>query len=498
MWTSCKGNTAYLIGLYKGLSKKAFYIDMERNAIQHSQYSLVDDPKIKEVIDQRNGGKEFPAGEFILNERRDIAKLRMGIFDAIKRNEPTIICAACHNPVYPKRYADRSRFYFAHIEGVGSNCPYEERDPHLRTERIDAMRYNGQKEGSDHIRMKELLVASIAADAGFDAEKTAIERNWYGITDQKKWRRPDVAAARKLDNGHVLRVAFEVQLSSAYLKVMAARRDFYLQENALLFWIFKEASLDDPRQYQDDLFYNNNSNLFVVDDETLLLSQEKGKFVLRCHYLEPISTICEEWRTRMVTFDELTVVLDKHQVYWFDYEGVKAKLKEEAMLEKERIEANEARQQFAEYWKLGHEIGFDNLKWEYEQLRASLKKHGVMMPEKYDRHLSQFSILVLSAKECKGVATGHSTILEVANNAFNYCKPLLWYFGKVIEHYGYWPTIMRQEREAEEKKKWKGKSHLSWERKREIIKEGMKRKDPEYEQNRSYDQLFYFLFPEIK
>lgn len=474
---------------------------MQIHTIQQPQYRIVDEPLIKEVIDLRYGKKEFHAKEYVLNERREISNLRMGIYDAIERNEPTIVCAACHSPIYPKRFKDRPRFYFAHVNGVGSNCPYEERDPHLRTERIDAMRYNGQKEGDDHIRMKELLVLSINADAGFDAERTATERNWYGITDQKKWRRPDVAAARRLDDGNVRRVAFEVQLSSAYLKVMAERRNFYLQENALLFWIFKEACLDNPRQYQDDLFYNNNSNLFVVDDETLLLSQEKGKLVLRCHYLEPILngfTISEEWLMRLVTFDELTIVPETHQVYWFDYKGIEAKIKEDAALEQARVEASKIRQQFKEYWIRGHEIGFDNLKWEYEHLRASLKEHGIIIPEKSDRNLGQFSTLVLSAKECKGVATGHSTILEVANNAFNYCKPLLWYFGKVIEHYGYWPIIMRQDREAEDKKKHKGKHHLSWERKRVIIKEGMKRKDPEYEKNRGFEQLFYFLFPDIK
>lgn len=468
---------------------------------QNFHYSIVDDPLIKEVIDLRYGKKEFPAKEYMINERREISNLRMGIYDAIERNEPTIICAACHNPIYPKRFKDRHKFYFAHVAGVGSNCPYEDRDPHLRTERIDAMRYNGQKEGADHIRMKELLIASINSDACFDAEKTAIERNWYGMTDQKKWRRPDVAAVRCFADGSTLRIAFEIQLSSAYLKVMAARRNFYLQENALLLWIFKGVSEDNPRQYQDDLFYNNNSNLFVVDDETLSLSQEQGKFILRCHYLEPVLDGCgitEIWRTRFVAFDELTIVPEEHQVYWFDYKRAAEKIKEEAKQKKAIIRANEIRQQFEEFWSHRYEIGAENMGSEYEQLRASLKEHGVVIPEKCSHDISAFSTLVLSAKECKGVATGHSTILEVANNAFKYHKSLLWYFGKIIEHYDYWTIIMRQDHEAEEKKKFKGKKHLSWEMKRQIIKEGMKRKDPEYEKNRSFEQLFYFLFPEIK
>ncbi len=57
---------------------------------------------------------------------------------------------------------------------------------------IDAMRYNGRKEGDGHKYLKNLVVASIEADPAFS--DLAIEERWWGVTDETKWRKPDVAA----------------------------------------------------------------------------------------------------------------------------------------------------------------------------------------------------------------------------------------------------------------------------------------------------------------
>ena len=37
----------------------------------------------------------------------------------------------------------------------------------------------------------------------------------------------------------------------------------------------------------DDLLFSNNSNVFVVDDETARISEERKRFHLRCHFRRP-------------------------------------------------------------------------------------------------------------------------------------------------------------------------------------------------------------------
>ena len=270
----------------------------------NENFTIVNDPLIEHVIDQANG-KEYRAGEFVFQTPREISEVRMRVFDALKRGEPNIVCAACHTPVYPRKYVDSGNFHFVHVtEDDDNECPYRDKSNRISTSRIDSMRYNGQKEGPDHKLLKSFLLESINADPSFDPSQTRVEKNWYGATNEQKWRRPDIAASRLPG----LRIAFEIQLSSTYLKVIAARREFYLKENALLCWIFKDASGIDPRQYQDDLFYNNNSNLFVVDEETTQLSQENRTLMVRCCYYEPILTgavINDAWKERIVSFGEI-------------------------------------------------------------------------------------------------------------------------------------------------------------------------------------------------
>ena len=463
-------------------------------------FTLVDEPLIEYVIDQADG-LEYRAGQYVFTSAREIAEIRMRVFDAIKRQEPNIICAACHTPAYPRKHLDTGKFHFVHVsEDVENYCPYNDKRKRLDTARIDSMRYNGQKEGPDHKLLKSLLRTSIDADSSFDPSQTKEEKNWYGATDEKKWRRPDIAATRRVGNNSSQRIAFEIQLSSTYLKVIAARREFYLKENALLFWVFKDSSGVDPRQYQDDLFYNNNSNLFVVDEDTVCFSQEQGKLILRCSYYEPVlvgTTVNDVWRERNVSFEELTVDVEHQRVYWFDYKAEKAKLLETAdEIIWERKE-EELRARYEDFWNNIHLKKCIDPETAYRQLRHQMSLHDITVPERHDRELERFTQMVYSAKTGEGYLTGLKTLLEVANNSFRYGKPFLWYFGRVLQHYGTWDKLLVQDKNAEQRKKMSGKKHESWKEKGKIIKQKIDANDPDFIQNRSYDKLFVLLFPEI-
>lgn len=464
-------------------------------------FTLVEEPLIEYIIDQEDG-REYKSEEYISASARDIAYIRMRVFDAMRRGEPNIICAACHSPAYPRKNFNTRKFHFVHVSiNSSKECPYNEKSKRFNTERIDSMRYNGQKEGPDHKYLKKLLRASIDADLRFDPSQTREEKNWYGAKDEKKWRRPDISATRQFGDGSSLKIAFELQLSATYLKVISARREFYLEENALLFWLFKDAKALDPRQYQDDLFYNNNSNLFVIDEETLHLSMERKKFTFRCFYYEPmIDGICvkDVWREHFVSFDELTWDISNQRVYRFDYDGKKAHLLKEAEQNARKKEEQDSRLLYENFWIRYTIEECKGLEREYEELRHALSVYGIIIPEYPDnRELNRFNRIVFSAKDGKAVMTGLKTLLEVANDAYKNGKQLMWYFGRVLSHYGNWKVLITQDQEAERKKKLRGEKHISWQDKGKSIKRGIDNKDEEFRQNRSYDKLFFFLFPEI-
>lgn len=473
-------------------------VNIPKNFNTLDDFTFVQDPLIEHVIDQ-SVGKEYKADEYIINSSaREIAKVRLKVFDAINRNQPNIICAACHTPVYPKRDFQKRQFNFVHVSE--NDCPYNEKKNRLNIKRIDSMRYNGQKEGPDHIKMKSLLRTSIDADSSFDPKETREEKNWYGAVDMKKWRRPDIAATAR-HGDKPLKIAFEIQLSATYLMVIAERRKFYLEENALLFWIFKDANQLDPRQYQDDLFFNNNSNLFVVDDETTRLSQEQGKLIFRCCYFEPeISgiTINDVWRERIVSFDELTVDIDNQRVYWFDYSAEKEKLMKAVDEKKKEHGQKELRTRYENFWESVHNNRCENPQAEYMQLRQQLALHEIFISEHYDNsEIKRFTRMVYSAKTGEPFLTRYKTLLEVANFSYTNGKQFLWYFARVLQHYETWTVLLKQDEKAGKKKMFRSKKHVSWKEKGRIVKQRIDAGSPEYQRNPNYDKLFRLLFPEI-
>ena len=72
-----------------------------------------------------------------------------------------------------------------------------------------------------------------------DFSDVVVEGRWTGAFSGE-WRRPDVRAVFE-----GIPVAFEIQLSTTYINVIAQRREFYRREGGLLFW-FSPASIWTP------------------------------------------------------------------------------------------------------------------------------------------------------------------------------------------------------------------------------------------------------------
>jgi hypothetical protein len=187
----------------------------------------------------------------------------MELSESINNNNPKYCCPICHVAVYIacNRHNDDKKFYFKHRIENG-NCPAITRRT-LTKEQIEAIKYNGVKESPAHFKIKHLIAESLRNDPNFTEIK--IETVIKG-QDRKQWRKPDIQAVWQ----GKLKVAFEVQLSTTFLEVIAQRRLFYKAEGGLVCWIFKKFDKENALMTPDDIFHNNNQNLFLASDDTVI------------------------------------------------------------------------------------------------------------------------------------------------------------------------------------------------------------------------------------
>jgi hypothetical protein len=249
-------------------------------------------------------------------------------------------CPLCHAALSIRAHLDRT-FYFRHPNDPEAECPYRY-DHNLSPEQINAIKYDGARESRQHKKIKHMLETSLTRASQVTPGTVFVEktvRNWS--EDWKSWRRPDVQAEVE---GRLF--AFEIQLSTTFLTVIAGRRDFYQRQGGLLFWIFDEEFLcsEAMRFTERDVFYNNNCNLFYLTDKTVAWSAEHNDFRLMCRWEEPEiqgEAIGGRWNEKEVSLSDLTIDYVQQRVCYFDYD---AKMAEVEIALKERKQAAVAKE----------------------------------------------------------------------------------------------------------------------------------------------------------
>jgi len=81
------------------------------------------------------------------------------------------------------------------------------------------------------------------------------------------------------------------------LDVVVGRKEFYRAEGALLVWILPYFYPSYRQLTVDDLLFNNNANVLVIDNETSAISEALHRFTMRCNYRRPI-LLDGAWRRR--------------------------------------------------------------------------------------------------------------------------------------------------------------------------------------------------------
>ncbi|HRD72811.1 MAG TPA: DUF6035 family protein [Aquimonas sp.] len=436
----------------------------------------VQNPQISEVLDT-NSGETILATEIIGDDYASAIQLRMELRASIARENPKVLCPLCHVPVYLVSRKNGRRFFFRHLTEDG-RCSAQTRGK-LSEKEIDARRYNGAKESRDHLRMKAIIAESIAVDPRFSFPMT--EATWKG--DLGEWRRPDV----QTEFGG-LRLAFEIQLSTTFIRVIAERREFYRREGGLLIWLFKRFDESNSRLTQEDVFYNNNRNVFLASEETLAASKEAGKLCLECRWTEPLddggSTVLQ-WRRKIVTVDELTIDTERQRIYFYDFDGALARHSANSKSAGEET----LRRRFEAFW-LGRnkrdlsDCQDDQMLW--RGLQKAFDEMGLKLTANPGGEGSEPLLNALySAKHGRVVGWKFKKFIEVAHRIESGHKNYLWAFRLALAAYDRGELIRSEDQS--------GRWHEKVVRYRPLMDQGVE----EYEPERRFDNLVSFLFPPL-
>lgn len=433
----------------------------------------VKNPEVTEVLDRSTGSYQRHA-DVIGDDWEKALQLRMQIQTDL-HTDPRFLCSMCMTPVYLVCQPEGKKLFFRHTLEDG-RCSAVTRGL-LSQDEIDARKYNGVKESWLHIEMKQWIAECLHADGRFT--DIDVEKRWANEFTGA-WRKPDVCA---VFNG--MRVAFEVQLSTTYINVIAQRREFYRKEGGLLFWVFSHFNVGPRRLTQDDVFYNNNRNAFVIDSRTRDESQAQKRFMLECIWAAPTSeTDLAPLRREVVPFDALTFDQESQRAYYFDFDGERRRM-ELAAAEKRRELRQVLRSQFeAWYTAFLPRHQFDSKEW--QALRRDFASEGVDLPE-YPEMLPKGLLNALySAKHGRVFGWDYPNFIQVAHHVEPGLRQYLRLFRAALVAYDRADLIRHEDRSG------------NWARKVDNYKKCIREGDPEYEPDRTHDGLVGLLFPEVK
>lgn len=428
----------------------------------------VENPEIREVINLETGEIQ-PVQEVIGSDYPSLEILRMKLAEANALDTPLYACPICMVGVYLSCVRkEEKRFFFKHRTENG-NCPAITRSE-LTKEEIEARKYNAAKESQAHIRLKGIIKESLENDPNFS--KVEVEKVWRGM-DRRKWRKPDIQALWK---GRT-RIAFEIQLSTTFLHVIAERRLFYRDEGGLLCWVFKRFDEQDARMTQDDIFHNNNRNLFLASEDTLKASIENKALMLECHWTSSEvqeGSIKETWNHQLASFSQLQLDMAGQRVFLVDCDREKSKLIETAS-------DDEFKQRFFHWWAETRCSSDDPVWYEFQ---AEFRKRGIPFA-KYPNELFGLLYALYTAREGRVIGWSHPKFISAAHTVAGSHKRVVRAFRAALLVYNRGDLLKSQDHEKK------------WAKKVEEYKVKLRENDPEYQREERFDKLIAFLFPEV-
>lgn len=436
----------------------------------------VADPEVREVIDLATGEYRNAYSLISAHPYGEAVTLRVRVREAFGRGAPAYRCADCFAPVYISAQMTK-RLFFKHPPGTG-RCRERLLISGPTAEEIRTRKFHGLRESEAHKHMKALIERSLRADPAFTLDQILVERRWAASDGPEKWRQPDVQATTAN-----MRYAFEAQLSTTFLSVIVDRRSFYRDQKAMLVWILPRFDPDYRRMTVDDLLFSNNSNVFVVDNETVRISEEKKAFHLRCHFRRPAiedGNIIDGWEEVIAPLAALTADVKEQRLYHFDFDAEFARLKSK--------QDEALRLAFKDFWIANVNPRFiatnDSLAdWAWLQVEFGLRK--VLLPPlpTDDGGFRTLINAVMSAELGKPIGWQFEKLVQCAHQLFQAHPENLLAFGYELKASGHDKTLQEQDTSGR------------WKRRAELVGEALRNGDPRYMPDPTWLPVLTFLFP---
>ncbi|WP_134391452.1 DUF6035 family protein [Flavobacterium psychrophilum] len=259
-----------------------------------------------------------------------------------KKREPFLVCDTCGQMVQisgGKGIKGKIK-YFKHLKD-SNDCPIKT-DTKLSREDILRGKFNGQQEGVLHIEPKNLIYDFLCLNKETKGEISFAKPEMVNKSERNylEWKKPDITSVFKEK-----KLVFEIQLATTFLDVLCERQHFYKENKTFIIWVFKkfEIEADKQRFTQKDIFYSNNRNAFILDQEAINLSNINNDLFLLCQYQKPtanVENIVYEWESKYINLSELTFDEASYKVYYFDVDKAENKVKLE--IDKKISERKEA------------------------------------------------------------------------------------------------------------------------------------------------------------
>lgn len=352
---------------------------------------------IDSVLDLRTG-KEVKADILFNQEIGNIWKVRLELEKAIREKDSAyLVCYGCFQKITIRGGKtdghSMRNLYFSHYRD-SDECPIKTNSRLTKME-ILKYKYNGAKESYLHKETKRLIQKFLLLNQQTKKEISFIEPELIQKSkiDVSKWRRPDITSIFK-----DFKLVFEIQLSTTFLSVIADREIFYKENNNFILWIFKEFELETEKQrfMQRDIFYSNNRNAFVFNDEAIEKSILNNDLILLCYYQIPKITdkqLTYEWKEKFVSLRDLTFNETNYKVFYFDVESEEQKID----IELSQQLQEEAKSQADNEEKIKQE--FEERRRKHREELIELENERIENKNKHIESLKQQEILFLEKKK---------------------------------------------------------------------------------------------------
>lgn len=276
------------------------------------------------------------------------------VIQKIHEKEKWMVCHECWTIVkisgsqIEKGNRNNKRFHFQHV-GKNVDCSFQN-GKSLDKDIILARQYQGVKESELHIKLKNFIFQCLLKNekSNLGVQLPFIEKYVFSMyMEEYKRKRPDVGCSYK-----DLYLVFELQLSHTFLSVIAARQHFYESERKFILWIFRRFDSDDEirRLMDNDIFYTNHQNAFVLDAEAEARSAKENDLVLKCYYKQYFlsgNTIDSIIRFSWVKLSDLIFNKETYKVYYREVLSERKKLQQHLIeLNKKKEEEELAKQSF--------------------------------------------------------------------------------------------------------------------------------------------------------